>query len=119
MLALGQRFITRPVVSNTTSNPSVVPFPHVGMMRILGTIMKTFSGPISHMSRPLPYYAEIAAASRAMGLDIKDTDYERIDALLEGSGSPKTTLESHRFANPADALVAGFLPREYEEPLAN
>ena len=54
-----------------------------------------------------------------MGLDIADTDYERIDARLEGSGSPKTTLESHQFANPGDALVAGFLPREYEEPLAN
>ncbi|MFZ0279993.1 MAG: hypothetical protein WA254_09890 [Candidatus Sulfotelmatobacter sp.] len=70
------------------------------------------------MPKPLPFYAEIAAASRAMGLVIKDTDYERIDALLEGSGSPKTTLESHQFADPGDALVAGFLP-QYEEPLAN
>lgn len=81
--------------------------------------MKRLQGPISHMPRPLPYYAEIAAASRAMGLDVQDTDYEIIEALLEGSGSPKTTLESHQFANPGDALVAGFLPREFEEPLAN
>jgi hypothetical protein len=81
--------------------------------------MKRLQGPISHKPWPLPYYAEIAAASRAMGLSIKDTDYEMIDALLEGSGSPKTTLESHQFADPGDALVAGFLPREYEEPLAN
>jgi hypothetical protein len=81
--------------------------------------MKRLQGPISHMAKRLPYYAEIAAASRAIGLDIQDTDYEMIDALLEGSGSPKTTLESHQFANPGDALVAGFLPREYEEPLAN
>jgi hypothetical protein len=81
--------------------------------------MKRLQGPVSHMPNPLLYYAEIAAASRAMGLDIQDTDYETIDALLEGSGSPKTTLESHQFANPGDALVAGFLPREYEEPLAN
>lgn len=71
------------------------------------------------MPETLPYYAEIAAASRAMGLDIKDTDYEMIDALLEGSGSPKTTIESHQFADPGDALVAGFLPREYEEKLVN
>jgi hypothetical protein len=81
--------------------------------------MKKLQGPIGRVPWPLSYYAEIAAASRAMGLDIKDTDYERIDALLQGSGSPKTTLESHQFADPGDALVAGFLPREYEEPLAN
>jgi len=89
------------------------------MTRIFGTIMKTLSGPVSQLPKPLSCYAEIAAASRAMGLDIADTDYERIDALLEGSGSPKTTLESHQFANPGDALVAGFLPREYEAPLEN
>jgi hypothetical protein len=81
--------------------------------------MKRLQGPTSRMPEPLPYYAEIAAASRAMGLDIRDTDYEMIDALLEGSGSPKTTLESHQFADPGDALVAGFLPREYEEQLVN
>jgi hypothetical protein len=57
--------------------------------------MKRIHGPISHMPKPLPYYAEIAAASRAMGLDIQDTDYEMIDAPLEGSGQAKTTLESH------------------------
>ena len=81
--------------------------------------MKRLQGHLSRRPEPLPYYAEIAAASRAMGLDIKDTDYEMIEALLEGSGSPKTTLESHQFADPGDALVAGFLPREYEEQLVN
>ena len=86
---------------------------------LMRTIMKRLQGHLSRTPEPLPYYAEIAAASRAMGLDIKDTDYEMIEALLEGSGSPKTTLESHQFANPGEALVAGFLPREYEEQLVN
>ena len=86
---------------------------------LMRTIMKRLQGHLSRTPEPLPYYAEIAAASRAMGLDIKDTDYEMIEALLEGSGSPKTTLESHQFADPIDALVAGFLPREYEEQLVN
>jgi hypothetical protein len=54
-----------------------------------------------------------------MGLHIKDTDYEMIEALLEGPGSPKTTLESHQFADPGDALVAGFLPIAYEEQWVN
>ena len=54
-----------------------------------------------------------------MGLHIKDTDYEMIEALLEGPGSPKTTLESHQFADPGDALVAGFLPIAYEGQLVN
>jgi|HubBroStandDraft_6_1064221.scaffolds.fasta_scaffold55641_3 hypothetical protein len=81
--------------------------------------MKRLQGCLSRTPEPLPYYAEIAAACRAMGLHIKDTDYELIEALLEGPGSPKTTLESHQFADPGDALVAGFLPIAYEEQLVN
>jgi hypothetical protein len=81
--------------------------------------MKRLQGRLSRPPEPLPYYAEIAAACRAMGLHIKDTDYEMIEALLEGPGSPKTTLESHQFADPGDALVAGFLPIAYEEQLVN
>jgi len=81
--------------------------------------MKRLQGRLSRRPEPLPYYAEIAAACRAMGLHIKDTDYEMIEALLEGPGSPKTTLESHQFADPGDALVAGFLPIAYKEQLVN
>jgi hypothetical protein len=81
--------------------------------------MKRLQGRSSCTPEPLPYYAEIAAACRGIGLHIKDTDYEMIEALLEGPGSPKTTLESHHFADPGDALVAGFLPIAYKEQLVN
>ncbi len=81
--------------------------------------MKRLRGPSSRTLEPLPYYAEIAAACREMGLHIKDTDQEMIEALLEGPGSPKTTLESHQFADPGEALVAGFLPIAYEEQMMN
>jgi hypothetical protein len=54
-----------------------------------------------------------------MGLHIKDTDYQMVEALLKGPGSPKTTLESHQFADPGDALVAGFGPIAYKEQLVN
>jgi hypothetical protein len=50
--------------------------------------------------KPAGRYAEIAAASRAMGFNIEDHDYEKIDALLEGP------------SDPSDTLINGYLPCE-------
>jgi hypothetical protein len=50
---------------------------------------------------PAQYYSEIAAASRAMGMDIKDDDYDKINALLDSKCED---------ADDADLLVDGFLP---------
>jgi hypothetical protein len=70
------------------------------------------------MVKPAPYYAEIAVACRAMGMDIANDDYEKIDTLRE-SNSVWTTLASD--ASSADFLVAGYLPHgaTHEEALMN
>jgi hypothetical protein len=71
--------------------------------------MKRFQGNSNCTLEPLPYYAEIAAACRAMGLHIKDTDYEMVEALLKGPGSPKTTrLVRGRYVVDCDLLDLAF-----------
>jgi hypothetical protein len=56
--------------------------------------------------KPAPHYAEVAAACRAMGMDISNDDYEQIDAMLE-SNSMWAALPN----DPADdLLVAGYTP---------
>jgi hypothetical protein len=44
-----------------------------------------------------------------MGLDVEDNDYDKIDALLEGN-SMRTTVQSSRYADATESLVAGYLP---------
>ena len=67
--------------------------------------------------RPAGRYAEIAQASRAMGLKIADDDYEKIDAMLESNSTwtvfPRDTA--------ADLLVAGYSPSDamYTQAIAN
>lgn len=84
--------------------------------------------------RPHPRYAQMAAALRATGLNIKDTDFEDIDNLLEKNcmsqncgdfkdADPTDLLvatvlresncmsQDFKDANPADLLVAGYLPQ--------
>ena len=60
--------------------------------------------------KPSPRYAEIAVACRAIGMDIANDDYERIDTLVESNSMWTTT------ANDADSsidfLVAGYLPTQ-------
>ena len=68
--------------------------------------------------KPSPRYAEIAVACRAMGMDIANDDYERIDTLVESNSMWTTT------ANDADSsidfLVAGYLPDPtYKQSVAN
>jgi hypothetical protein len=48
--------------------------------------------------KPSPRYAEVAATCRAMGLNIADNDYERIDDLPE-SNSVWTAALSSALAN--------------------
>jgi len=75
-------------------------------------------GPTENVIKPAAHYAEIAAASRAMGMDIANDDYEEIDTLRE-SNSVWTTLASD--ASSADFLVAGYLLHgaTYKEALVN
>jgi len=77
-------------------------------------------GPAENVVKPAPYYAEIAVACRAMGMDIANDDYEKIDTLLE-SNSVWTTLANDA-SRSIDFLVAGYLPYDgakYKESLAN
>jgi hypothetical protein len=53
------------------------------------------------MPKPSPRYAQMAAAIRAMGVSIKDDDYEKIDALLE----KHRRTEASKEADPTDLLV--------------
>lgn len=74
------------------------------------------------MVKPAPYYAEIAVACRAMGMDIANDDYEKIDSLRE-SNSVWLTTPSNDASSSIDFLVAGYLPHDdgaaYRESLAN
>jgi hypothetical protein len=78
-----------------------------------------------NVPQPHPRYAQMAAALRATGLNIKDTDWEGIDALLEknhqNDADPTDLLiadsliESNYASqdskdNSADLVVAGYLP---------
>ena len=69
--------------------------------------MTTLKG-LDNMPQPHPRYAQMAAAMRATGLTIKDTDFERIDALLEKSRRGKE-LEDLTDADPTDLLIANAL----------
>jgi hypothetical protein len=96
---------------------------------------------LDNMPQPHPRYAQMAAAMRATGLNIKDTDFEKIDAMLEKNRmnrdlkdfedadlielSVATALsecgymsQDFKDANPADLLIAGFLP-ETKQVLVN
>ena len=44
--------------------------------------------------KPSPRYAEVAAVCRAIGMDIADNDYERIDSLPESNSVWTATLSS-------------------------
>ena len=65
------------------------------------------NGRVEDTFKPASHYAEIAAACRAMGMDIANDDYEKIDTLLE-SNSVWATLASDA---STDLLVAGYLPQ--------
>lgn len=75
------------------------------------------NGRVEDAIKPAAHYAEIAVACRAMGMDIANGDYEKIDALLE-SNSVWATLPS---AAPTDLLLAGYSPHgaTYRQALAN
>jgi hypothetical protein len=80
--------------------------------------MQIIDGRVEDVVKPSPRYSEIAVACRAMGMDIADGNYERIDTLVESNSMWTTT------ANDADSsidfLVAGYLPRAtYKQSLAN
>ena len=77
------------------------------------------SGRVEDTFKPAARYAEIARACRAMGMGIRDDDYEKIDTLLE-SNSVWAALAKD--TAPADFLVAGYLPDDATyngEALAN
>jgi hypothetical protein len=57
------------------------------------------------LPRPSPRYAQMAAAFRAMGVSIKDDDYEKIDSLLEKHRKNEASKE----ADPADLLIISAL----------
>jgi hypothetical protein len=65
------------------------------------------NGRVEDTFKPSPRYAEIAAACRAIGIDIADDDYERIDTLLESNLMWVTPAKD---TAPDDFLVAGYLP---------
>ena len=65
------------------------------------------NGRVEDTLKPAAHYGEIAAACRAMGMDIANDDYEKIDTLLE-SNSVWATLASDA---STDLLVAGYLPK--------
>lgn len=58
--------------------------------------------------KPHPRYAQMAAAMRATGLNIKDTDFETIDALLERNHASKNP-EGFEDADSTDLLIANAL----------
>jgi hypothetical protein len=64
-------------------------------------------GRVEDTFKPAPRYAEIVVTCRAMGMDIANDDYEKIDAMLE-SNSIWTCAA--RDTAPDDFLVAGYLP---------
>lgn len=78
----------------------------------------TVDGRVGDVVKPAARYADIAVACRAMGMDIANDDYEKIDTLLE-SNSMWTTLAND--AGSTDFLVAGYLPHgaTHKEALAN
>jgi hypothetical protein len=80
--------------------------------------IQILDGRVEDVFKPASHYAEIAVACRAMGMDIANDDYEKIDTLLE-SNSVWTTLATD--AEPSDLLVAGYLPHgaTYKESVAN
>jgi hypothetical protein len=65
------------------------------------------NGRVEDIFKPSPRCAEIAVACRAIGVDIADEDYERIDALLE---SNLMLVTPSKDTAPDDFLVAGYLP---------
>jgi hypothetical protein len=69
--------------------------------------MTTLKG-LDNRPKPHPRYAQMAAAMRATGLNIKDTDFEKIDALLEKNRRAKE-LEDFKDADPTDILIANGL----------
>jgi hypothetical protein len=87
-----------------------------------GDLMKILDGRVEDLLKPAPHYAEVAMACRAMGMDIANDDYERIDTLLE-SNSVWATSYTKDASNSIDLLAAGYLPlpvgARYEESLAN
>ena len=81
--------------------------------------MTIVNGRVEDTFKPASHYAEIAMACRAMGMDIANDDYEKIDNLLE-SNSVWVTLAKDTAS--ADFLVAGYLPSgatHRREALAN
>jgi hypothetical protein len=97
---------------------------------IKGGIMATFKQ-TAGAPKPHQRYAQMATAMRATGLNIGDSDFEKIDALLEKNrqncgdfkDADPTDLsvanalresncmsQDFKDADPADLLVAGFLP---------
>ena len=82
--------------------------------------MKFIYGPAEDFPKPSARYAEIAVACRAMGMDIANDDYERIDTLVE-SNSMWTTAANDAGVS-IDLLVAGYLPHNgttYNGSIAN
>jgi len=75
------------------------------------------NGRVEDTFKPASRYAEIAVACCAMGMDIANDDYEKIDTLLE-TNSVWATLPSD---TSTDLLVAGYLPQSaaYGQALAN
>jgi len=77
------------------------------------------NGRVEDTVKPAARYAEIAAACRAMGMDIANDDYEKIDAILENNSVWATLAKD---TETADFLVAGYLPNGatyVREALAN
>jgi hypothetical protein len=81
--------------------------------------MTIVNGRVEDLVRPAGHYADIAVACRAMGVDIANDDYEKIDTLLESNSVWATLAED---TTPTDFLVAGYLPNSAtyrKEALAN
>lgn len=76
------------------------------------------NGRVEDRFKPASRYAEIAAACRAMGMEIANVDSEKIDTLLE-SNLMWAILQSD--ASSTDFLAAGHLPQNaaYKEALVN
>jgi len=65
------------------------------------------NGRVEDTVKPAAHYAEIAAACRAVGMDIANDDYEKIDAIFENNSVWATLAKD---TETADFLVAGYLP---------
>ena len=63
---------------------------------------------LDNMPQPHPRYAQMAAAMRATGLNIKDTDFEKIDALLEKNRKSQD-LGDFKDADPTDLFISNAL----------